>query len=126
MKLYNTLNNLILEVASKEQIIDAITNKRVCVIYYNGDEPGGKGLRVIEPVAFGLTKKGNPVVRGWDREGASHKAYLGKKPLPSWRFFRVDRIEFIRPTQETFNEPRPNYNPNGDRSMERVFLNAVF
>lgn len=126
MKLYNTLNSLILEVASREQIIDAIRTKRVCVIYYNGDEPGGKGLRVIEPVAFGLTKKGNPVVRAWDREGASHKAYLGKKPLPSWRFFRVDRIDFIRPTRETFDEPRPGYNPNGDRSMERVFLNAIF
>lgn len=126
MKLYNTLNNLILEVASKEQIIDAIRTRRVCVIYYNGDEPGGRGLRVIEPVAFGLTKKGNPVIRAWDREGASHKAYLGKKPLPSWRFFRVDRIQFIRPTQETFNEPQPLYNPNGDKSMEKVFINAVF
>lgn len=126
MKLYNTLNNLILEVASREQIMDAIKTRRVCVIYYNGDEPGGKGLRVIEPVAFGLTKKGNPVLRAWDREGASHKAYLGKKPLPSWRFFRIDRMEFIRPTQEIFNEPRPGYNPNGDKSMERVFLNAIF
>ena len=33
MKLYNTLNNLILEVASKNQIIDAIRDRRVCVIY---------------------------------------------------------------------------------------------
>jgi predicted DNA-binding transcriptional regulator YafY len=126
MKLYNTLNNLILEVASRDQIMDAIRNRRVCVIYYNGDEPGGMGLRVIEPVAYGLTKKGNPVVRAWDREGASHRAYLGKKPLPSWRFFRVDKMQFIRPTQETFDTPRPNYNPNGDRSMERVFINAIF
>lgn len=126
MKLYNTLNDLILEVASRDQIMDAIRNRRVCVIYYNGDEPGGLGLRVIEPVAYGLTKKGNPVVRAWDREGASHKAYLGKKPLPSWRFFRVDKMQFIRPTQEIFDTPRPNYNPNGDRSMERVFINAIF
>ena len=98
----------------------------MCVIYYNGDEPGGKGLRVIEPVAFGYSKSGNPVLRAWDKEGASHRAYLGKKPLPSWRFFRVDKIEFIRPTQENFNEPRPNYNPNGDRSMETVLINAKF
>jgi predicted DNA-binding transcriptional regulator YafY len=126
MKLYNTLNNLILEVASKDQIIDAIKTRRVCVIYYNGDEPGGRGLRVIEPVAFGYSKKGNPVLRAWDREGASHKAYLGKKPLPSWRFFRVDKMEFIRPTQEIYNEVRPGYNPNGDKSMERVLINAKF
>jgi predicted DNA-binding transcriptional regulator YafY len=126
MKLYNTFNQLILEVASRDQIFSAIRDRRVCVIYYEGDEPGGKGLRVIEPVAFGLSKKGNAVLRAWDREGASHRAYLGKKPLPSWRFFRVDKINFIRPTQETFDTPRPNYNPNGDKSMERVFINAVF
>ena len=126
MKLYNTLNTLILEVASIDQITDAIRRRRVCVIYYNGDEPGGRGLRVIEPVCFGYSKKGNPALRAWDREGASHRAYLGKKPLPSWRFFRVDKMEFIRPTQETFNEPRPNYNPNGDKSMERVLINAKF
>jgi predicted DNA-binding transcriptional regulator YafY len=115
MKLYNTFNQLILEVASRDQIYNAIRDRRVCVIYYEGDEPGGRGLRVIEPVAFGLSKK-----------GASHRAYLGKKPLPSWRFFRVDKINFIRPTQETFDTPRPNYNPNGDKSMERMFINAVF
>ena len=126
MKLYNTLNTLILEVASIDQITDAIRRRRVCVIYYNGDEPGGRGLRVIEPVCFGYSKKGNPVLRAWDKEGASHRAYLGKKPLPSWRFFRVDKMEFIRPTQETFNEPRPDYNPNGDKSMERVLINAKF
>ena len=126
MKLYNTLNNLILEVASREQIMDAIKKRQVCAIYYDSDEPGGRGLRVIEPVCFGLTKKGNPVVRAWDREGASHTSYLGKKPLPGWRFFRVDKMQFIRPTQETFDAPRPNYNPNGDRSMERVFINAIF
>lgn len=126
MKLYNTLNTLILEVASRDQVSDAIKNKRVCVINYNGDEPGGKGLRVIEPVAFGLSKKGNAVLRAWDREGASHTAYKGEKPLPGWRLFRLDKMDFIRPTQETFDTPRPNYNPNGDKSMERVFINAVF
>jgi hypothetical protein len=59
-------------------------------------------------------------------EGASHRAYLGEKPLPSWRMFRLDKVQFIRPTAETFNEPRPNYNPNGDKSMTKVIINAVF
>ena len=126
MKLYNTLNTLILEVSSRDQVFDAIKNKRVCVINYNGDEPGGKGLRVIEPVAFGLSKKGNAVLRAWDREGASHTAYKGEKPLPGWRLFRLDKMDFIRPTQETFDTPKPDYNPNGDKSMKRVFINAVF
>ena len=126
MKLYNTLNRLILEVASKDQVIDAIKQRRVCAIYYDGDEPGGKGLRVIEPVCFGYSKSGNPVLRAWDKEGASHTAYKGEKPLPGWRMFRIDKTQFIRPTTEIFDTPRPNYNPNGDKSMSRVLINAVF
>jgi hypothetical protein len=51
---------------------------------------------------------------------------LGKKPLPSWRLFRVDKIITYKPTTETFNEVRPNYNPQGDKSMTRVIINAVF
>lgn len=117
MKLYNSLKGLIVEVAAISNIVDAIRKKRKVIIYYNGDEPGGKGLRMIEPVCFGYSKKGNPVLRAWDYEGSSHRAYLGKKPLPSWRLFRIDKIVSFRPTTETFDTPRPNYNPLGDKSM---------
>jgi predicted DNA-binding transcriptional regulator YafY len=126
MKLYNTLKDLIVEVASIDAIVDSIKKKRKVIVYYDGDEPGGKGLRIIEPVCYGYSKAGNPVLRAWDIEGASHRAYLGKKPLPSWRMFRVDRIINYKPTMENFNEVRPGYNPNGDKSMTRVIINAVF
>ena len=126
MKLYNTLKNLIVEVASVNSVVDAIRNRKKIVIYYDGDEPGGKGLRTIEPVCFGYSKRDNPVLRAWDSEGASHTAYLGEKPLPGWRLFRLDKITYLQPTAETFNEVRPNYNPNGDRSMVRVVVNAKF
>jgi len=126
MKLYNSLKSLILEIASIDSIVDAIKKKQRVVIYYQGDEPGGNGLRTIEPVCFGYSKAGNPVLRAWDLEGASHRAYLGKKPLPGWRMFRADKITSFRPTAETFNEVRPGYNPNGDKSMTNVIINAVF
>lgn len=126
MKLYNTYKKLILEVASIDSVVDAIKKKQRVIVYYDGDEPGGKGLRIVEPVCFGYSKAGNPVVRAWDLEGSSHRAYLGKKPLPSWRLFRLDKIITFKPTTETFNEPRPNYNPAGDKSMSRVIINAVF
>ena len=126
MKLYNIAKSLILEVASIESIIDAIKNKRQIVIYYDGDEPGGRGLRTIEPVCFGYSKADNPVLRAWDNEGSSHTAYKGEQPLPGWRIFRVDKILSFRPTGEDFNEMRPGYNPNGDRSMNRVIVNAIF
>lgn len=126
MKLYNSLKDIIVEVASISSVVDAIKKKRRVIIYYDGDEPGGKGLRIIEPVCFGYSKKGNPVLRAWDLEGSSHKGYLGKKPLPSWRLFRIDKIITFKPTMEKFNEIRPNYNPNGDKSMSRVIINAIF
>ena len=126
MKLYNTYRNLILEIASINDIVDAIKKRQRVIVYYDGDEPGGKGLRIVEPVCFGYSKAGNPVLRAWDVEGSSHRAYLGKKPLPSWRLFRVDKIITFKPTTETFNEPRPNYNPAGDKSMTKVIINAVF
>ena len=126
MKLYNTVKSLILEIASIESVVDAIKDKNKVIIYYDGDEPGGKGLREIEPVCFGYSKAGNPIVRAWDSEGASHTGYKGEQPLPGWRIFRLDRILMIKPSGETFDTPKPGYNPNGDRSMSRVIINAKF
>lgn len=126
MKLYNITKSLILEVASVESIVDSIKKKRKIVIYYDGDEPGGRGLRVIEPVCFGYSKADNPVLRAWDEEGSSHTGYKGEQPLPGWRLFRVDKILSFKPTAENFNSARPGYNPRGDRSMKRVVVNAVF
>jgi len=126
MKLYNIAKSLILEVASIDSIVDAIKNKKVVVIYYDGDEPGGRGLREIEPVCFGYSKADNPVLRAWDTEGASHTGYKGEQPLPGWRLFRVDKILSFKPTGSNFTQLRPNYNPNGDKSMVKVIMNAKF
>lgn len=126
MKLYNTVKSLILEVASIDSIVDAIKKKDICIIYYDGDEKGGRGLRKIEPVCFGYSKADNPVLRAWDLEGASYSAQKGKQPLPSWRLFRVDKILSFKPTTEKFNTLKPGYNPNGDESMIKVIINANF
>jgi predicted DNA-binding transcriptional regulator YafY len=126
MKLYNSLKSLILEIASVDSVTDSIKNRQVVSIYYTGDEPGGKGLRIIEPVCLGYSKAGNLVLRAWDTDGASHTAYLGKQPKPSWRLFRLDKIVMYKSTGDTFNEARPNYNLSGDKSMTNVLINAKF
>jgi predicted DNA-binding transcriptional regulator YafY len=126
MKLYNTVKSLILEIASINSIVTAIKNKDKIIIYYDGDEPGGRGLREIEPVCFGYSKANNPVLRAWDNEGASHTSYKGEQPLPGWRLFRVDKILSFKPTGEKFTQSRPEYNANGDKSMSRVIINAKF
>jgi predicted DNA-binding transcriptional regulator YafY len=126
MKLTNTLKGILLEVANLNDVQKSIKNRDITVIYYDGDEPGGKGLRLIEPVCLGYSKANNLVLRAWDYEGASHKAYLGVLPLPSWRLFRLDKIMSFKPTTEKFNTPRPGYNFNGDKSMNRVIINSKF
>jgi predicted DNA-binding transcriptional regulator YafY len=126
MKLLGSLKYLITEAASIDDIKRAIEQKQVCSIYYEGDEPGGRGLREIEPVALGRSKAGNLVLRGWDRTGASHTAYKGEQPLPSWRLFRVDKITMLKPTRENFTQAQPGYNFNGDKSMTQVIVIAKF
>jgi predicted DNA-binding transcriptional regulator YafY len=126
MKLKETLKDLICEVASLDSVIDAIKNKQKVIMYYDGDEPGGKGLREIEPVCLGVSKSGNKVLRAWDSEGATHRGYLGTRPMPGWRMFRLDKILMMKPTGENFTEVRPNFNSNGDKSMKSIILIAQF
>ena len=126
MKLITTFKSLLNEVASLNDIQDSIRKKIVVTVYYDGDEPGGKGYRRIEPVCVGYSKAGNLVIRAWDLDGASHTASIGEKPLPGWRMFRADKIFTYQPTTDNFTEVRPGYNPNGDKSMNRVILNAQF
>jgi predicted DNA-binding transcriptional regulator YafY len=126
MKLTGIFKDLILEGTSIESVVNSIKKRQVIVIYYDGDEPGGRGLRTIEPVCFGYSKSNNPVLRAWDMEGSSHRGFTGEKPLPGWRLFRTDKILSLKPTSETFDTPRPEYNPNGDKSMNRVIINVKF
>jgi predicted DNA-binding transcriptional regulator YafY len=126
MKLQESLKGIINEIASLDSIIDAIKNRHRVIIYYDGDEPGGRGIREIEPVCLGVSKAGNRVLRAWDNEGSSHTAYIGDQPLPGWRLFRLDKILSNKPTGEVYNEIRPGYNLNGDKSMVSVIINAKF
>jgi len=126
MKLQESLKGLILEIASIESVVDSIKKKQVIVLYYTGDAPGGDGLRTIEPVCLGVSKAGNKVLRAWDYEGASHTATIGTQPLPGWRLFRLDKITSYKPNGQVFNEMRPNFNPNGDKSMVSIITLANF
>ena len=118
MKLTSTLKSLITEAAALDQVVDAIKQRKKIIIYYDGDEPGGKGLREIEPVCIGRTKgRKNLAVRAWDSEGASHRGFLGTRPMPGWRLFRLDKILTFKETGENFDQARPNFNFNGDKTF---------
>jgi predicted DNA-binding transcriptional regulator YafY len=125
MKLIKTLSKLITEVASIDDVQKSIKQKNVITINYQGDEYG-KGYRDIEPVFLGISKKGNMVLRAWERQGASHSNKVEGNPIPGWRMFRLDKILTYALQGDKFNEVRPLYNPNGDNSMVRVIVNAKF
>ena len=126
MKLLESLKSVINEIASIGDVQSAIKKKRVIMIYYDGTDNGGKGYRLIEPVCLGYSKKGNLVLRAWETEGASWSEKNEGNNLPGWRLFRLDKIFTFKDTLDKFYDVRPNYNPNGDRSMERVLVNAKF
>lgn len=53
--------------------------------------------------------------------------------VPSWKFFRLDRITYWKPTNQYFTEPADkhykgigDFNPNGDKTMSVVYKIAKF
>jgi predicted DNA-binding transcriptional regulator YafY len=130
MKLFSTFRRILNEVAARDEVVRAIQNRQVVIIYYDGDEPGGKGYRTIEPVCLGELQKKNgttiTLLRAWDIEGSSHTATTGEQPLPGWRLFNLNKISSWKVTGENFDQPRSNYNFNGDKSLSRVIINAKF
>ena len=124
MKLFTSFKDVLTEAVSFDDLQRAIKNLDVITITYDGDEPGGKGYRTVYPVCLGRSKAGNLVLRAYDIEGASHRASLGLKPLPSWRMFRIDKTFTFNRTGEKFSELPSDYNPNGDKSMTQVYVNA--
>jgi len=129
LTLYGIIGHLLNEGASSEEVLDAINDKYyVRINYDDGKEDNGgnsKGVRVIQPVAIGTTKRGYPVVRAFQLNGNSRRGG------PKWKFFRLDRIvswrpmknkKFFAPPDESFGK----YNTIGDKTMGRFIDNAKF
>jgi hypothetical protein len=125
VKLLNNLSQLILEAANLDVVQDSIRKKQVITINYEGKEYG-RGFRDIEPVCVGYSKKGELVLRAWERQGVSHSKVTKNNPIPGWRFFKLVKILTYQPQGDNFYEMRPDYNPDGDKLMSSVILNAKF
>ena len=116
MTLYNLAESLIIEVASKPDIMDIMGGKRIAELYYDDNEdPGGKGKRFVEIYCYGTSLIGNDVVRVYQIGGDT------KTIQPGWKLFRVDRMDNLRKLSGTFSEPRPLFNPTGDKDMTKIY-----
>lgn len=120
MTLKEITRGILYESVSNDDINNAIDNHKYVVVTYEGTDGTHIGKRMIEPVAFGCTNAGNPVVRAFERFGDT------KTFVPRWKFLRVDRILSWKETDKTFNEPEDMFNPNGDNSMSIVYNIAKF
>lgn len=116
MKLYNLVESLILEVASRSDIMNGMSKRRIMELNYDDEEdPGGKGRRWVQMYCYGVSKAGNDVVRVYQVGGDT------KTIQPGWKLFRVDRMQNLRTLGGSFNEAKPLFNPTGDKDMIKIY-----
>ena len=128
MTIYNIFSELILEAVGKPRIAKAIDSHQVVTIYYKGDETINAGFRDIEVYTLGISKAGNPVIRGFQLRGVTDTE------VPGWKLFRVDKITYWKPKEGKFfktpisnrRKGVPKFNPKGDKTMARVDKIATF
>ena len=108
---------LLREDASVTAVNDAVRNMRPVRITYNGPSGTGKGEREIYPVAYGISTAGNPVVRAFQPQGST------STEVPSWKFFRLDRVtSWQNDNSRTFDPKDLNgFNDKGDEQIETLY-----
>lgn len=106
----------------EDDLEKSIRNRNVIYFYYEGDDKISRGYRWVEPVAYGLSKDGNGLLRAYQLREEPSKSKIGK----GWRLFRTDKIKKTSISLRKFNRPRKGYNPNGDRSMDKMMINSKF
>jgi predicted DNA-binding transcriptional regulator YafY len=99
-------------------IKQSIKNRNTIMFYYEGDKDIAKGYRWVEPVAYGLSKEGNGLLRAFQIQEKPSRS--NHKPM--WRLFRIDKISDVSKSLRKFNQPRKGYNPKGDKTMAKVLL----
>ena len=93
------------------QICNAIRSKNLTHFYYNG------GYRTAEPYCYGISRKGNELLRAFQTGGYSESG----EPA-NWKLFAVEKMSNITITDEEFSGNRPEYKPD-DSAMEDIYFN---
>ncbi|MEJ2760631.1 MAG: hypothetical protein P8126_03595 [Gammaproteobacteria bacterium] len=87
-----------------EQIIKAINNMELLTIVYDYER------RTIEPYVYGCSSENLDILRAYQTSGMH----------PGWQAYRVDQIESLQETGDTFREPRHDYR-HSDPGVEEVY-----
>ena len=124
------IRELLFEEVAQNLVSYAIRKRHEVSFKYdsNDGDPRGKLERItVQPVAYGVTKAGNPCFRAYQLNGSSESAEKNEGVIPGWRLFLLDKVvpNTWRDSGKVFKEP-PMYNPNGDKTMDTVFVQADF
>ena len=92
-----------------QTICNAILNRHVLKFTYHGHP------RVVQPHAYGLSRKGKEVIRCYQTGGTSDS-----DTVPPWRLMEVAQIESLAVTEELFVGVRIGYE-KGDKHMSTIF-----
>ena len=92
-------------------LCDAIRSRRVIRFNYNG------GYRTAEPYCYGISRKGNELLRAFQTGGYSESG----NPV-HWKLFTVEKMSNITISDEEFSGNRPEYKP-ADSAMEDIYCN---
>ena len=92
-----------------QTIVDAIRNKQCLSFRYDGF------TRVVEPHAYGLSRKEEEVIRAYQISGGHASDH--NEP---WHLFRVAKATGIKSTEDTFGGQRPGCQ-RGDGHIPEIF-----
>lgn len=121
------LTQLVEAYSRPDAIKSAVVNRRRIKFYYAGPRRGKESVKAgtryeVEPVAMGLTKKGNMAIRGWVNNTASTTKTGFEKG--QWRTFILARMHQLDVTDEIFDEQRPGYKPGDDGSFSVTYATS--
>lgn len=88
-------------------VCDAIRTRRLLMFAY------ADLIRVVEPHLYGVNSAGHEMLTAWLRPGHSRT-----DPQGGWRNYRLDDLTRLQALPETFDAPRPGFNPNDARMRE--------
>ena len=118
----------ILKTSKTQPLVDAIRKRHPITFYYTGPQKPEKervlpGTRESgEPVALGLSKKGNLIIRVFVPTPNVSKKGFDKT---QWRTFMVSRMSNVQIDDEvTFDEKRPQYKEGNDDSMTVTYVTS--
>lgn len=103
------------------KINDAIARTYEVKINYQSEDDNASGERIIQPVAYGLTKAGKPAIRAYQPFGDTQTS------VPAWKLFLLSGIINWKPMfKRVFLTPPDGFNSNDDRGMSTVYKIAHF